>query len=247
MSMTVPALRPQRLPPIPAMAFRPAPAPAAVRPVAVAKPMASVGNDLFAPGTETQAFARDEALFYEGDDAGTVYRIVEGVVRTSVLMPDGRRHIVDFLHPGDLVGLVPGDTHAHTAEAVTAVTVARMPRARVESVLKQRPAVARTLFAAMQADLVAAHERLLLLGRKSVMERLASFLLILRGRQPDGPVLHLPMGRTDIADYLGLTIETVSRTFTKMKAAGLIQLADTYRVVILDEERLAEIAAGDTA
>ncbi len=253
MTMPSAAFRPQQpIQPIQGLALRPmrAPAaPAARRPATVSAPVPAVGDDLFALGAETQTLVRDEALFYEGDDADIVYRIVEGMVRISILLADGRRHIVDFLHPGDIIGLAPGDTHAHTAEAVTPVTLSRMPRARLDTAMKQRPAVARKLFAAMQADLVAAHDRLLLLGRKSVMERLASFLLILRSRQPVSGMagtVRLPMGRTDIADYLGLTIETVSRTITKMRTAGLIQLVDTYQVIILDPERLARLAAGTT-
>jgi CRP/FNR family transcriptional regulator len=206
-----------------------------------------VGDDVFALGAETVTVARDEVLFYEGDDARAVYRVVEGMVRISILLPDGRRHIVGFLQAGDIVGLTTGDTHTHSAEAVTPATLSRMPRSRLDAAMDQRPALARKLYALMQADLVAAHERLLLLGRKSVTERLASLLIILRDRQPADAAapgrVQLPMGRMDIADYLGLTTETVSRTFTKLRSAGLIRLLDTYTVEILDPERLAEIAA----
>ena len=239
----VPALRPGVRPGIPSAAR---PVVTALVP-AVGQPGVAVGDDVFALGAETVTMARDEALFYEGDEARTVFRVVEGMVRISILLPDGRRHIVDFLQAGDIVGLTAGDTHTHSAEAVTPVTLSRMSRNRLEAAMDQRPALARKLLGMMQADLVAAHERLLLLGRKSVTERLASFLLILRDRQPADDVVPrqvpLPMGRMDIADYLGLTIETVSRTFTKLRSAGLIRLHDTYTVEILDPERLAEIAA----
>ncbi|WP_448188486.1 cyclic nucleotide-binding domain-containing protein [Azospirillum sp. sgz301742] len=247
MTLQLSALRQQRplqpVPmPTPASARRPV-----LRPV-VGQFGLVVGDDVFALATETVTVARDEALFYEGDAARSVYRVVEGMVRISILLPDGRRHVVDFLQAGDIVGLAAGDNHTHTAEAVTPTTLSRMPRSRLDAAMDQRPALARKLFDMMQADLVAAHERLLLLGRKSVTERLASLLIILRDRQPADEAglcrVPLPMGRMDIADYLGLTIETVSRTFTKLRSGGLIRLLDTYTVEILDPERLAEIAAG---
>lgn len=222
--------------------------PLALRPVAPPQPAPVVGDDLFTPGGEMVSIARDEVLFYEGDEADMVYRVVSGMVRTSILLPDGRRHIVDFLQAGDIVGLTAGADHPHTAEAVTAATLIRIPRSRLDSAIDQRPALARRMFRRTQADLVAAQERLLLLGRKSVTERLASFLLILRDRQSmdaaAGRRIRLPMGRTDIADYLGLTIETVSRTFTKLRSAGLIRLVDTHTVEILEPTRLADLAAG---
>lgn len=231
--------------PVPRIVPMPHPAPAPT-----ARSAAVVGDDLFGAGAELRTLERDEVLFYEGDDARSVYRIVDGMVRTSILLPDGRRHIVDFLQAGDIVGLAAGDAQTYTAEAVTPVTLSRMTRRRLDDAMAARPALGHRLFVSMQAELVAAHERLLLLGRKSVAERLASLLLILHDRQPvthdaaQPRVVHLPMGRTDIADYLGLTIETVSRTFTKLKGAGLIRLINTYDVEILDPDRLAAMAAG---
>lgn len=233
--------------PVPVPALRPAARPALRTRAPSVGPVVVISDDVFPVGAETVALEKDEALFYEGDDARTVYRVVEGVVRISIMLADGRRHLVDFLQPGDMVGLSAGTEYAHTAEAVIAAKLVRMPRARLEAAMEQRPALARKLFARMQADLVAAHERLLLLGRKSVSERLASLLLLLRDRQPAGGEtpqrVALPMGRTDIADYLGLTIETVSRTFTKLRSGGVIRLVDTYTVEIVEPERLAEIAA----
>ncbi|HYH39885.1 MAG TPA: helix-turn-helix domain-containing protein [Azospirillum sp.] len=237
--------------PLPVPALRPAARPAIrtrTRPPA-SGPVVVISDDIFPLGAETVALEKDEVLFYEGDEARSVYRVVEGMVRISIMLADGRRHIVDFLQPGDMVGLSAGEEYAHTAEAVGAAKLVRMPRSRLEAAMDQRPALARKLLTRMQADLVAAHERLLLLGRKSVAERLASLLLLLRDRQPEAAGeapqrVALPMGRTDIADYLGLTIETVSRTFTKLRSSGLIRLVDTYTVEILDPERLDEIAAG---
>jgi len=247
MTMQISALRHQRpVQPIPVpMTLQPTACPAVLP---AARPAAAVGDDVFALAAETQTLERDEVLFYEGDDARSVYRIVEGMVRTSILLPDGRRYVVDFLQAGDIVGLTASDTHTYTAEAVTPVTLSRMSRRKLDDAVAVRPGLGRKMLATIQSDLVAAHERLLLLGRKSVTERLASFLLILRDRQPADKaptrVVHLPMGRTDIADYLGLTIETVSRTFTKLKTAGVIRLIDTYEVAILDPDQLAVIAAG---
>jgi len=243
MTMPLPALRtplPRR--PVPVPAARP------VVPVAVERPAPTPEAELFLREGKTLVLDRDDILFYEGDHAHAVYHVVEGMLRIGQLLPDGRRHILGFLAPGDVAGLTLGEIHAHTAEAVTPTILSLIPRPRLDEAMAQRPALGRRLLTTMQANLAAAQEQLLLLGRKGALERLASFLVLLHQRQTRGGettrIVHLPMGRGDIADYLGMTTETVSRSFTRLRNTGHIHLVDVYEVELLDPRRLADIAAG---
>jgi CRP/FNR family transcriptional regulator len=172
------------------------------------------------------------------------------MVRLYKLLPDGRRQIVGFLLPGDLVGLSAGDAYAHSAEAITPVEVCRFSRRRLDGLLDEFPAMHRRLLGIAASELGAAQAQMVLLGRKTARERIASFLLTLERRAAAVGLatepLHLAMTRTDIGDYLGLTIETVSRTFSQLKAEGAIALPRPGEVRFLDRRRLAE-AAGEPA
>ena len=133
-------------------------------------------------------------------------------------MADGRRQVVGFLVPGDFLGLAFGRTYVYTAEAITAVAACRFQRSRFMELLEELPALEREILGRTSNELAAAQQQMLLLGRKTARERLASFLADLAERSDaDGGPLELPMGRADIADHLGLTIETVSRTFTGLR------------------------------
>ncbi|WP_247887342.1 helix-turn-helix domain-containing protein [Azospirillum sp. SYSU D00513] len=192
---------------------------------------------------EARLFDRDQSLFAEGDAANAVYRVMDGLVRLYKLLPDGRRQIIGFLRGGDMMGLAAGERFAYTAEAVVPSTVRRIPRARVTALMDERPALARTLLAAMTAELMAAQEQMLLLGRKTAREKLATFLLANDERAQDASGrIDLPMSRTDIADYLGLTTETVSREFTKLKTARVIRLMEGGKVELVDRDTLSELA-----
>ncbi|MGQ9365535.1 helix-turn-helix domain-containing protein [Azospirillum sp. ST 5-10] len=190
---------------------------------------------------ETVVADRETMLFAEGDSAGDVYRVVDGMVRVYKLLPDGRRQVVGFLQGGDMMGLTLGPCQLYTAETVTACTLQRFPRARFEAVMDAQPALARRLSARIATELVAAQDHMVLLGRKTAVERVASFVLRLAERaQADGRRVRLPMSRCDIADYLGLTTETVSRAFTKLKTSGTIRLLEGGMVEVVDRGRLAE-------
>ena len=162
------------------------------------------------------------------------------------MMADGRRQITGFLYPGQLVGLAIQDCYEYTAEAVTTVTLCRYPIAKLDAVLDELPGLARRLLKSASDELIAAQDQMLLLGRKSGIERLTSFLLRLsqfneqKGKDPE--LVYLPMYRTDIADYLGLTTETVSRLFTKLKAMGVIVLRPNKFVRLCDLERLLDLS-----
>lgn len=190
-------------------------------------------------------------ILVEGDPIDHYFRILSGTVRLYNAVADGRRQIIDFLGPDDCFGLTGLAAHAYSVEAITDVVFIRCPRYRLEAAIDAQPDLARDLFRLACTELGQAQRRMLLLGRKSAEERLASFLLDLAKRQgdqlgPDQPV-KLDMSRQDIADHLGLTIETVSRIFTRFKRAGLISLPDRHDVVLKQVDKLVSMAEGGLA
>ncbi|HEY8030911.1 MAG TPA: helix-turn-helix domain-containing protein [Methylocella sp.] len=198
-----------------------------------------------------QRKAPGEILFAEGDERNSVYEIVRGMVRLVKLLPDGRRQITGFLCAGRLLGLAPEGAHVYTAEAVTEVTLYRYRRAAFDHLVDEVPGFAKRLLTVTSQELRVAQNQMLLLGRKTATEKVASFLLLIaeqhEGEDGEDILLEvdLPMTRSDIADYLGLTIETVSRTLTKLKQDGLIVLLAPNRLKIRDRDLLEELAAGD--
>ena len=185
-------------------------------------------------------------LFDEGDAPDHVFSITRGAVSLSKALSDGRRQITGFLFDGDFVGLAHGDACAYTAEALTPVEACRFPRARFESYVADHPHVERRLLQIASTELAAAQDQMLLLGRKTAVERLASFLVRLSDRavlraRPGNPIA-LPMSRSEIADYLGLTIETVSRTITQLRRMGAIDLDGIHQVRMTSEETLRRLA-----
>lgn len=177
--------------------------------------------------------AANDEIYAEGDRAMSFYKIAAGVVRTYKLLSDGRRQIGAFYLPGDIFGLESGEDHRFGADAVTETRLLvhrREPRA----LTGDDGALAREVVAAMMRDLERAQEHMMLLGRKSARERIASFLLALSERMADsGGTVCLPMSRNDMADHLGLTIESVSRAVTQLEREGLIELPPNRRTVIL--------------
>lgn len=190
-------------------------------------------------------------ILVEGDPIDHYFRILSGTVRLYNAVADGRRQIIDFLGSDDCFGLTGLDIHAYSVEAITDVVFIRYPRYRLEAVIDARPDLARDLFRLACTELGQAQRRMLLLGRKSAEERVASFLLDLARRQGDqlgaGRPVNLAMSRQDIADHLGLTIETISRIFTRFKRAGLIGLPDRHDVVLKQADQLAAMAEGRLA
>jgi CRP/FNR family transcriptional regulator len=192
---------------------------------------------------EVRLVERDQVIFSEGSTAVAVHRVISGVIRLYKLLPDGRRQIIGFLRAGDMMGLAVRDRHVYTAEAVVTATLRRIPRAHIDALMDEQPATARRLLAAMTTELMTAQDQMVLLGRKTAREKLASFLLAHCGRPTaQGRCIDLPMSRTDIADYLGLTMETVSREFTKLKTARLIRLLEGGKVELLDLDTLSDMA-----
>jgi CRP/FNR family nitrogen fixation transcriptional regulator len=183
-------------------------------------------------------FPRNQEIFAEGDDAKHWYRVVSGMVRICKLLADGRRHIAEFRVAGEFFGFEAVREHGHFAEAVDHVVLMRYPRAALERLAEQRPGFARRLREVAVAGLVAAHGRMLQLGRMTAGERVASFLLDLAERLDRQKAIDLPMSRYDIADYLGLTIETVSRVLSGLRRNGTIAIPNVHRIELLDRTAL---------
>jgi CRP/FNR family transcriptional regulator len=187
-----------------------------------------------------------ETLFTEGDQADGIYEVVSGMLRLYKLLPDGRRQITGFLSAGQILGLAPRGTHVYSAEAINDVSLCRYPRVGLDRLIDEVPALARRLLAVASHELGTAQDQMLLLGRKAAAEKVASFLLLMADQQGKETEIAVPMSRGDIADYLGLTTETVSRTFTKLKTLGLIGLPTPNRVEIRDRDRLEDFAIGQS-
>lgn len=191
-----------------------------------------------------------QGLFDEEEKADFAYNLIEGTIRLYKLLPDGRRQITGFAIPGDFLGLASRGHYAYSAEAVSGAALCRFKLTDLQKLFKQFPAMEHRVLAIANDELAAAQDQMLLLGRKTPMEKVTSFLLTLSkrlervGRPRDQ--LSLAMTRADIADFLGLTVETVSRTFSKLRAGKIIGLHTPDQVQILDHRRLQAIAAGDT-
>ena len=193
------------------------------------------------PAGSVHAYAKDGEIFAEGDRAAFVYKVLSGVVRTSKLLSDGRRQIDAFHLAGDIFGIEADDEHRFCAEAVGDCTVLAYRRSNLATLMANDPETAKDMTIGMVRSLVRAQDHTLLLGRKSALEKIATFLLDMADRAGGSVVLDLPMSRTDIADYLGLTIETVSRSFTQLERQGAIELVSARRVLLSNKAELKRL------
>jgi CRP/FNR family transcriptional regulator len=203
--------------------------------------------DSIAAGT-ARTYEAKEHLFREGDHASHVYKVEAGHVCIYRMMPDGRRQVIDFAYPGDVVGLGALGDHAANAQATTKTRVRCLPASTLREVAKSDARLGLKLYEALSRELLAARELLFTVSQRTATERLAAFLLALsrrNERRGENPLeIVLPMTRSDIADFLGLTIETVSRTFTKLRGEGLIDIEQCVLVTIRDAGALADLADG---
>ncbi|MDH5411246.1 MAG: helix-turn-helix domain-containing protein [Alphaproteobacteria bacterium] len=188
------------------------------------------------------------SIIDEGEAADYLFNVTQGAVKLYKLLPDGRRQITGFLFEGDFLGIAMNERYAYSAEAVGQISLCRFSRRKLERLLDEFPKLEKRLLGMASNELVQAQDQILLLGRKTAQEKIVSFLLNLSDRQvkrgaPASPIL-LPMGRADIADYLGLTTETVSRTITNLKRKGYIKLLQGGMVELPDSEALQELAEG---
>jgi len=185
-------------------------------------------------------YTRNEEIFGEGEPAEYLYKVVSGAVRTCRILDDGRRQVSAFYMPGDFFGLEFAVEHSSSCEAITNATVLVFKRSAVDERAKRDGNVARKLWEITAIELARAQDHVLQLIR-SAEERISSFLLKMAARSRSAHEFELPMCRQDIADHLGLTIETVSRTMTQFTSAGLIALPTSRHVVLRNRSALARL------
>lgn len=186
------------------------------------------------------AYARHEEVYAQEEEADLIYQVVSGAVRTTRLMSDGRRQIGDFYYPGDVFGIEHGTEHRFSAEALRD-TIVLVGRKKALALAAGQGALDRFLAVATARDLDRAQDHLLLLGRKTACEKVATFLLGIADRASHRRV-DLPMGRQDMADYLGLTIETVSRMVTQLQTAMIVEFPSCRQFIIRDRAALEQLS-----
>ena len=187
-----------------------------------------------------RALAKDEGIFLEGDNANFFHQVVRGAIRTSRLLCDGRRQIDAFHLPGDIFGLELGREHRCSAEATGVATVVAY-RSLNFSAFACNDSLAHQVMASAMRSLARAQDHILLLGRKSALEKIAAFILDLAERCHADRLIELPMSRADIADHLGLTIETVSRSFAQLAQKRIIGLPTHRSILLRDIGALREL------
>jgi CRP/FNR family transcriptional regulator, nitrogen fixation regulation protein len=183
------------------------------------------------------SYPRNSEIFGENEPADYIYKVISGSVRTYKILSDGRRQIGGFYLPGDIFGLQFAEEHSFSAEAITDAKVLVVKRSALTALAGRDAAVGRDLFALTGSELRRVQDRVLLLI-KSAQERVASFLVEMADRAAAGNIVELPMSRQDIADYLGLTIETVSRTLTGLESAAAIEVPTSRRIVLRNRSAL---------
>lgn len=194
-----------------------------------------------------EKFEPGEAIFWEGDEATNLFEVADGMLRALRLLGDGRRIIVGFMLPGDLLGVSLKERYLYTVEAISPVQLRRFPRRRFEDEVARDPRLQEQLFSKLRDEMTAAQDQAVLLSRRSAEEKFANFLLLMkeRGNSEHRAIVDLPMTRLDIANYLGMTIETVSRTITRLANGGIIAAAGRRSIKVLKMETLRLLAEGD--
>jgi CRP/FNR family transcriptional regulator, nitrogen fixation regulation protein len=193
-------------------------------------------------GGASMTFERNAEIFGEGESADYVYKVLSGSVRAYKVLSDGRRQVTEFYLPGDVFGIESGSEHSYSAEAIDKAIILLVRRSYVFSTADSNTEVARNLWAITAAELRRSQNHALLLI-KTAKERIAAFLLDMAERLAGKGFVELPMSRQDIADYLGLTIETVSRTLTSLSEGSTIQFLASRRIVLRNPTRLNELNA----
>ena len=190
-----------------------------------------------------------EFVFAEGDAVTHVFRVEIGAVALYSVLADGRRQILDFAYPGDFIGLGAQRQHLMNAQAIIATRLRCLPIGTLRQYASRDPMIGLKLYEALAGELAASRELMLTIGRRSAIERVVGFLLAFSRRNEqkgrDSSRIDLPMTRADIGDFLGLTIETVSRTFTKLRMLGLIELPCSNHVKLIDAKELENLVEGD--
>ena len=219
----------------------------ALQPAVNARPMGGFEQTL-AQASLRRVEAK-EFVFAEGDPTTHVFRVETGAVALYKVLADGRRQVVGFAYPGDLIGLGAQGEHVMNAQAIKPTRLRCLPIAMLHRTAARDAALGFKLYEALARELAATRDLMLTTGQRSAAERVVSFLLAFSRRSErngqSASEFELPMTRADIGDFLGLTIETVSRTFTKLKSLGLIELPQSNRVKLVDIDELESVADGE--
>jgi CRP/FNR family transcriptional regulator len=218
----------------------------AVRPFGVCASLDPTEMDEFEHISRHVHYAACESVFAQEDVTTSFYNVLDGVLRLYKLLPDGRRQIVGFALPGDFLGMATAERHGFSADAIASATVCQFAKASFARSAEHRPKLLRRINELAVRELNQARDHMVLLGRRSAEEKVATFLIGWRDRlqqfRASSKTVRLPMSRQDIADYLGLTIETVSRTFTKLEREGVIDIVPGG-ICLLDAARAEALAA----
>jgi CRP-like cAMP-binding protein len=228
----------------------------AIRSQSCASPASRGDRDKAAPVTHDELKALDQigiqihvaqnqTIFSQGEPVNHAYKIVSGVVRLCKHLPDGRRQIAQFLFPGDYFSFITIGDHGFSAEAVVDLTLLSFPQKHVERLCQENPNLRVRLFELLSQRVHDIQNHLTMVGRQTAKERVAAFLLLLAERlSSDGALVNVPMNRQDIADYLSLTMETVSRTLSRLKATRIISVPNLHQLELLNTDALHTLADG---
>ena len=221
------------------------------RSIGLCAPLDIAALDDMAGESERHTLDVREAVFHQGDPARHVYTLTEGMARLTRVLPDGRQSVIGFRFAGDILGFTPAAEHAFGAEMLTRGTVCRLDRRRLEQMFRRYPVLERRFLDLCMKELAASQDHILALGRFSAEERVAAFLVSLAEAQECrnhvGPVFDLPATRADIGEFLGLTLETVSRAISAFRKRGWIRLHGQSGIELIDRAALIGLGNGDGA
>jgi CRP/FNR family transcriptional regulator len=221
------------------------------RSLGLCAPLDIAALDDMASESERQTLDVREAVFHQGDPARYVYTLTEGMARLTRVLPDGRQSVIGFRFAGDILGFTPAKEHAFGAEMLTRGTICRLDRRRLEQMFRRYPVLERRFLDLCMKELAASQDHILALGRFSAEERVAAFLVSLAEAQEcrnhAGPVFDLPATRADIGEFLGLTLETVSRAISAFRKRGWIRLHGHSGIELIDRVALIGLGSGEGA
>lgn len=221
------------------------------RSVGLCAPLDAAALDDMSGESERLALDPRAAIFHQGDAARHVYTLTDGMARLTRVLPDGRQAVIGFRFAGDIVGFTPEREHAFGAEMLTKGTVCRLDRRRLEQLFRRYPALERRFLDLCIRELAQSQDHILALGRFSAEERVAAFLVSLAEAQEwrghVGPVFDLPATRADMGEFLGLTLETVSRAISAFRKRGWIRLHGHSGVELTDRAALVGLGSGEGA
>ncbi|MDO9709028.1 Crp/Fnr family transcriptional regulator [Paracraurococcus lichenis] len=212
------------------------------------QPLDSAALDEISSEAQQMTMPAHAAVFREGDPAGRIFTLVDGFAKLTRLLPDGKQQVVGFRFAGDVIGYTTLPTYPFDAELLTESRLCRLDRGQLDALLRRYPTLERRMLDLCVQELTATQEQLVTVGRRSAEARVAAFLLSLveasRRRNRPCSVLEMPMTRSDIADFLGLTLETVSRSLTAFRKRGWIREPVHHRVELVNFAALSALAEG---